>query len=492
MQLSNLLASLDHVHATGDPEVDISGVAYHSQAVKPGDLFVAIRGVRSDGHAFLREAVARGAQAVVVEEGLPGDVAIPVVVVPDARKALADISSSFFGNPSRQMTLVGITGTNGKTTTSYLVESILKATGRMVGVVGTVNYRMADTQLPAATTTPQSYDLQRLLRAMVDTGVTHAVIEVSSHALHQERVRGCGFDVGIFTNVSPEHLDYHADMEEYFRAKCHLFHEILPRSGKNSIAVLNIDDPRLRSLLDALPSQQLLTYGLKRGDIRTLDREVSLYGLRATIETPAGVVTIHSPLIGEYNLYNIMAAAAACLALNVPLAAVQHGIEEVTHVPGRMERIGSGTPVILVDYAHTPDALEKALTAVRALIQGRLLVVFGCGGDRDRTKRPRMGQLGTELADIAIITSDNPRSEDPLHIIEDILSGINGDASGHYHIIPDRREAIQRAVAMATHDDVVLIAGKGHEDYQIIGDRRDHFDDREEAHKALASIGAMV
>ena len=467
----------------------IEDVSYHSNQVKKGDLFVAMPGTKRDGHHYIAESITRGARAIIVEHLPPEPLDVPVVAVADARKALAQISAEYFAHPSRELRLVGITGTNGKTTTSYVVESILRAAGRAVGVIGTINYRIKEKKRPAPTTTPQSYDLQRLLREMIADGVQDVVMEVSSHALDQGRVRECHFDVGVFTNLSPEHLDYHADMDRYFAAKKRFFQEILVETEKDPWAIINLDDPLLREFQKALPPLKGMTYGLDRGDVRASKRDVTLQGIQAILTTPAGTVNIQTPLIGEYNLYNIMAATAVGISLGINPDVIQQGIEALVQVPGRMERVGAGNPWILVDYAHTPDALEKTLKEIKRLTTGKVVVVFGCGGDRDTSKRAPMGRIAAQWSDLAIITSDNPRTEEPLKIIEEIEKGAGEISTQDYHVIPDRREAIKRAVALAGPRDIVLITGKGHEDYQIIGEERFPFDDREEARKALAQRG---
>jgi UDP-N-acetylmuramoyl-L-alanyl-D-glutamate--2,6-diaminopimelate ligase len=480
---------VDVIESRGDMDIEIGDISYHSHEVKEGDLFVAIRGAKHDGHHFIEETITGGAQAIIVEQMPPQLLDVPVVWVKDTHKALAQISAEFFSHPSRKITLVGITGTNGKTTTSYVIESILKAAGREVGVIGTINYRIRGKERPAPTTTPQSYDLQRLLSEMISDGINDVVMEVSSHALDQERVRGCHFDVGIFTNISPEHLDYHEDMDRYFAAKKRFFQEILVETEKDPWTIINVDDPLLKDFQKELPPLRAMTYGLDRGEVRASNREVSLEGIRATLTTPAGALKIRTSLIGEYNLYNIMAATAVGISLGITPEAIKKGIETLSRVPGRMERVGTGNPWILVDYAHTPDALEKTMKEIKGLAMGKVFVVFGCGGDRDRTKRAPMGRIAAQWSDLAIITSDNPRTEDPLNIIEEIERGASEISSLRYRIIPDRREAIKQAIALAEPHDIVLITGKGHEDYQIIGDKRFPFDDREEARKALAQRG---
>ncbi len=489
MQLAKLIRSLDVIETRGEMDLEVVGISYHSHRVKKGDLFVAIKGSESDGHHFIKEVIKKRGGAIVAERIPAYPINIPLVLVRDTRKALALISAEFFHHPSREIKMVGITGTNGKTTTSYLIESVLKSAERRVGVIGTINYRLGGKEYPASTTTPQSYDLQRLLREMVRDGIKYVVIEVSSHALDQERVRGCHFDVGVFTNISPEHLDYHGDMNRYFDAKKRLFQEILPEAGKDPWAIVNLDDPLLREFRKELPHLRAMNYGLTQGEVRTLHKEVSLKGTKAVLSTPTGPLEIKTPLIGEHNLYNIMAATAVGTSLGVPSEVIRQGIGALSRIPGRMERVGEGSPWVLVDYAHTPDAIEKAIMGVKRFAKGKLLIVFGCGGDRDRSKRPLMGRIGAQLADLAIITSDNPRTEDPLKIIAEIEEGAREVSPRRYLVIPDRREAINQAISLAGPQDLVLITGKGHENYQIVGDEMLSFDDREVAQKALEQRG---
>jgi UDP-N-acetylmuramoyl-L-alanyl-D-glutamate--2,6-diaminopimelate ligase len=487
MLLAKLIRSLDVLEQGGKIDVEIGDISYHSKQIKKGDLFVAIKGAKSDGHQFIEEVIRGGACAIIVEQSSPYPVDVPVVVVRDSRKALARISAEFFGQPSQELKMVGITGTNGKTTTSYLIESILQKAEKRVGTIGTINYRFEGKELPAPTTTPQSYDLQRLLREMRARGAEYVVMEVSSHALDQERVRGCHFDVGVFTNLSPEHLDYHVDIERYFKAKKRFFKEILNEAfNKDPWIVFNVDDPLLREFKNELPPLRVMTYGFKSGDIQVVNKEVSLVGIHAVLYTPAGLCEISSSLTGDHNVYNIMTAIAVGIALEIPLETIELGIQTLTQVPGRMERVGDGSPLVIIDYAHTPDALEKAITGMKRLTKGRLFVVFGCGGDRDKSKRPLMGRIGAKWSDVAIITSDNPRTEDPYKIIEAIEEGAREISPRRYMVIADRREAIKRAISLADPHDVVLIAGKGHENYQIVGEERLPFDDREEAQRALA------
>ena len=503
MLLKDLLSFLPQREIRGDAGVEVKGLAYHSAAVQEGFLFAAIRGMRDDGSKYVEDALTRGARVLLLDR--PLEVRGPVqVVVPDVREALARLASAFYGNPSSSLTLIGITGTNGKTTTSYLLESILEEDGKKVGVMGTVNYRFLAKVFPAPTTTPESLDLQRNLQTMREGGVTHALLEVSSHALDLQRVRGCDFDVALFTNLTRDHLDYHRSMDEYFRAKQLLFTQCLQESKKEKrFAVVNADDPKSEELI-RMTCGTVFRYGLERkGDLWARSYEEGPEGLKFHFITPRGSLEGESPLIGRHNLYNLLAAVGAAEVLKVSHRAVLAGIAGTARIPGRLERIPGGDGVhVFVDYAHTPDALERALETLQKTRGGRLIVVFGCGGDRDRGKRPEMGKVASAGSDLAVITSDNPRTEEPLGIVEEIEKGVDpqrrkrykapllssGWEAPGYLVIPDRREAIRAAIGAARGGDIVLIAGKGHEDYQILGMEKVPFDDREEAEEALARI----
>jgi UDP-N-acetylmuramoyl-L-alanyl-D-glutamate--2,6-diaminopimelate ligase len=498
MNLGQILKGLSHFELRGDPALEIAGLAYDSRQVKPGDLFVAVRGHHSDGHGFIEKAVEKGAVAVAVEALTDGEAKFATVLVPDSRRALSQLALAFYANPFKHVTLIGVTGTNGKTTTTYLLESIVRAAGGKPGVLGTVNYRYSDKKVPAPVTTPESLDLIRLSREMVDHGVTHLVMEVSSHALDQGRTQDCPFNVAVFTNLSRDHLDYHKTMDEYFAAKSRLFKELRPDpSGRTPRAVINLDDPRGTELV-AVTGAKVFTYGLGKECLISADAiQMDRNGLTFRLRTPAGEGVLRSSLIGDFNVYNILAAAGAGLALGLPFEAVVRGIEALKSVPGRLERVENRKGLTLVvDYSHTPDALLKAMTSLKPYVKGRLITVFGCGGDRDRGKRYDMGRLAGEHSDVAFITSDNPRSEDPLSIVKDIEKGMldsglsKGGGNAHpgrgYYLEVDRGQAIRKAVAMAAEADVVLIAGKGHEDYQIIGSVRRPFSDQEEAARAAS------
>ena len=486
MKLKELLKSLKSYKIQGSEDTEIFDVQYDSRKVGKGALFIAIKGEKADGNLFVEQAVEKGAVAVVTDSSeLVFRISATAIYVQNAREALARISAAFYDQPAAKLKLVGITGTNGKTTTSYLVESVLSEGGLNPGVVGTINYRYAGKMFPAPNTTPESLDLQRLLNDMVESSVKAAVMEVSSHALSQERVGGCLFDVAVFTNLTQDHLDYHITMERYFEAKARLFTDFIDE-GKT--AVINMDDPKGKDLSKRALGR-VIGYGIKGRGIETniypKDIKLGVEGIEGTLATPSGEIKIKSSLIGEFNLYNIMAAAGAGVGLGLPVDVIERGITALKNVPGRLERVDAGQPfTILVDYAHTPDALERVLSTIRGLTDKRIITLFGCGGDRDRGKRPIMGRIAAEYSDIVIVTSDNPRTEEPLKIIEDITSVVSGQWSG-IRVIPDRREAIMEAIKEAREGDVVLLAGKGHEDYQIIGTEKIHFDDREEAIKAL-------
>lgn len=478
----------------------VSGVSYDSRTVRPGDLFVAIRGTRQDGSRFIEDSLKRGAAAVVAETAPSATLPVPFVRVADSRKALARISAAYFDHPARGMCLIGVTGTNGKTTTTLILESILKAHGGSVGILGTLAYRWAGEEHKAPRTTPESLDLQRLFHDMRRDGVTHVVMEVSSHALALHRVEGCVFNAGVFTNLSQDHLDFHSGMEDYFEAKERLFREHL-REGENAFpSVVNSDDPYGKRLAETgLPA--LWTYSLKPegGRVWVRDALLTPAGLKAEVVGPTGVFAVGSPLVGRLNLYNVMAAVTTALALGVPQEAIAEGVAALNQVDGRLQRVpvpaSCGFDVI-VDYAHTPDAMEKSLGCVKEMTRGRLLAVFGCGGDRDRAKRPIMGRVAAELADLVILTSDNPRSEEPAAIIREIEAGVLGvdipyvNGSGvlaerGYTIEADRRRAIEKALSWARPGDVVFVGGKGHETYQIIGLETLAFDDRKVVVEAL-------
>ena len=493
MWLYELIEELEEFDIIGDLKQKILGISYDSRKVRPKDLFVAIKGTYLDGHDYIADAIQRGAVAILTErymENLKKDIC--QIVVRDSRDALGKVSSCFYGMPQKDMTFIGITGTNGKTTTAYLIESILKRAGKRVGVVGTIEYRYGNRHLKAPVTTPESLDLIKMLSEMKRDGVTHIVMEVSSHALSQKRVDTIPFSVGIFTNLSHDHLDYHQSMERYFQAKRRLFDILLPKSG--GVAIVNVDDPKGRRLSRSLYTKRLC-YGINtKEDIWANDLISDIEGIRGKISYNGKDTTFRSPLLGRFNVYNILAAWAASLSLGIDQTEISGGIEALSEVPGRMQKIVApdGTTVI-IDYAHSPDALKNVILSIREFSKGRLITVFGCGGERDRKKRPEMGLIAASMSDILIITSDNPRSEDPLRIIEEIKVGVErsgmdkfeDDKSGGYLVIPERKYAIKRAIALSKSRDIILIAGKGHEEYQIIKGEKIPFSDIEEAKVAL-------
>jgi UDP-N-acetylmuramoyl-L-alanyl-D-glutamate--2,6-diaminopimelate ligase len=465
----------------------VTGIAYDSRQVSAGGVFVALRGQKTDGLAFARAAIARGAIAVIAEAPAPADCRVPWIQIADARLALAALSASYFGRPSEKLQLVGITGTNGKTTTSYVVQSIFESADIRSGRIGTVGYRVGNREFEAARTTPEAPELHRMLRDMVAQGCGACVMEVSSHALALRRADHLRFAAGIFTNLTRDHLDFHRDMEDYFTAKRRLF-ELLPRDG---VGVVNLDDPRGRAL-SAVPARTV-TYAIDAAaDVRPGPLTFTLDGLSFEVQTPRGTLQIKSALVGRPNAYNILAAVATAIALDIPATAIEQGVAALAHVPGRFQVVSDSVDDVrvVVDYAHTDDALKNLLETARPLAVGRVITLFGCGGDRDRTKRPLMGAVAARLSDLVILTSDNPRSENPDQIIDEIKRGIvmpaERSAQSTPHLaIADRRQAIERAVQEARAGDLVLIAGKGHEKYQEVGDKVLPFDDVEVARAAL-------
>jgi UDP-N-acetylmuramoyl-L-alanyl-D-glutamate--2,6-diaminopimelate ligase len=483
MKLRDLLEGVTVRSTQGNLDAEITAVVGDSRLAVRGSLFVAIRGMQQDGAKFVDSAVEKGAIAVVSDHPLAARRSPQAwVEVADARAALALIAANFYGHPADKLTLVGVTGTSGKTTTTKMLESIFDAAGEPVGLIGTIEYRAGEERLVADRTTPDAVVLQQWFAKMVDAGVKHAVMEVSSHALALKRTHGIQFAAAVFTNLSQDHFDFHKDFEHYFAAKKTLFDQI---DRKRRTAVVNIDDEYGRRLAGEL-KKAVISFGRSpKADIRPADKfSIDVRGLRGRVHTPAGDIRVESRLLGLPNLYNWMAAIGAAVAVGIPRKAIEAGIRDLATVRGRFEYVESaGGPTVIVDYAHKPDALEKLLHAVRDLAaKKRLVLVFGCGGDRDKDKRPKMGAIAGRLADFTVLTSDNPRSENPDFIIDEIEKGIRG---GNYIRMTDRREAIARTIDEASDDDVIVIAGKGHESYQVVGDQIIHFDDREEAEFAL-------
>ena len=485
--MSLLLDALEDKRTSGTLPSAVRGVTADSRRVDGGDCFVAVPGFKQDARRFIPDAVARGAAVVVTEgEPVPG-VAAPQIVVPSARRALAALAGAWYGHPSRGLTLVGITGTNGKTTTSYLIDALLKASGAATGIIGTIQYVVGTQVREASQTTPEALDIEEMLAAMRAQGVRGVAMEVSSHALALSRVDGLAFDVAVFTNLTQDHLDFHGTLDEYRRAKRRLF-ELLAHSPKaHRTAVVNTDDPSGTAMVAGL-DVDVVSFGLREGArVRAVDYTSSLDGIRMTAQTPAGRVDIRSPLIGEHNVMNLLGALGVGVALRQAPDAIARALGAVGAVPGRFEQVRAGQPfLVVVDYAHTPDALERVLATARKITSGRLAVVFGCGGDRDRGKRPLMGEIAARLADRIWVTSDNPRSENPQAIIDEVVAGVPAAAPPRHATIADRRHAIRDALRWAAPGDTVILAGKGHETYQIVGADVLPFDDREIARQILA------
>ena len=493
MPVSALLDALPDRRVVGVLPHGVRGIADDSRLVQPGDCFVAVPGFKADARRFVAQAMERGASLIVTEGEAPPAAGITTVLVPSARAALGRLADGFYGHPSRDLTLVGITGTNGKTTTSYLVEALLQARGFRTGVIGTIQYVLGDERRPAGQTTPEALALHSMLARMRDHGVRGVAMEVSSHALALARVDELTFDVAMFTNLTQDHLDFHGTFDAYRAAKRRLF-ELLARSSKpHRTAVVNADDPSGADMTRDLPLT-VLTFGLgERADVRALQHASSLDGIRLIARTPRGRLELTSPLIGEHNVMNLLGAVSTGIALGLDDETVARTLGAVGAVPGRFERVHAGQPfLVVVDYAHSPDALERVLVTARKLTSGRLGVVFGCGGDRDRGKRPIMGEIAARLADRVWITSDNPRSESPGAIIDEIIAGVRRVAGteARWTADADRRGAIARALGWAEAGDTVVIAGKGHETYQIVGPDVLSFDDREIARAILSERAA--
>ncbi|RKY00540.1 MAG: UDP-N-acetylmuramoyl-L-alanyl-D-glutamate--2,6-diaminopimelate ligase [Spirochaetes bacterium] len=505
MMLKDLLKEIAEKKIYGNSNIEITDITSDSRKVKDGSLFVAIKGTNENGHNYIHDAIKKGARALVVEnfETISADYSLPIVIVPNSRHALGKLASALNGFPSEFMRLAAVTGTNGKTTITYLMESMIKSANYQSGVIGTISYRYKDKDIPATTTTPGADEIQKLLKKMLNEGITHVVMEVSSHALHQDRVLGCHFDVAIFTNLTAEHLDYHKDEEEYFKSKAKLFLNYMNgNKKKKKLAIINCDDPKGREILEMI-KVDALKYGLNfKEDIFFSDIKLSIDGIKGTLNLPKEKIIVDSSLIGEFNALNIMAAVGGAIGMGLSKDAMEKGIKRLKGVPGRLERIDNHLGAyIFVDYAHTSDSLLKVTTTLKRLINGRLITLFGCGGDRDRKKRPIMGKIAVKNSNLTIITSDNPRNEDPKKIISEIEEGIKEEdvekvdakefistTNNGYLTEVDRRKAIEIALKSVRPSDCLLIAGKGHENYQIIGNKRIPFDDRKVVKEILEEM----
>lgn len=484
MRLTELLeeSGLQVSACKGDAE--ITSVQADSRRCTPNSCFVAVQGSARDGHDFIRLALSAGAAAIVCENSsrLPADGSIPHAVVRDSHEALGRLAQGLKGFPGRKLTCIGVTGTNGKTTVTHLIRSILSDAGHRTALVGTISYETGRRSISAGMTTPDAVELAEMMGEMVDSGVTHLVMEVSSHALDQRRTAGVEFDVGVFTNLSGDHLDYHHTMDEYLAAKMRLFESLTP----TATAIINRDDPRAE-LVASSTAAKVHWYGLGplseiQGRIERIDAEGTVFDLITSEER----LSVHTPLTGRHNVFNCLAAAGASQVLGVDLKHIAKSLQAVDRIAGRLERVPTtGGYQVFVDYAHTDDALRNVISSLRPITRGRVIVVFGCGGDRDKTKRPRMGRIAQDLADHIVITSDNPRTENPQQIIEDILTGLDVTGLAKSAVEPDRRKAIHQGIELARDGDVVLIAGKGHESYQVVGGRKKHFDDVEVAEECI-------
>lgn len=478
--LESLISGIEVADTLGNLNREIKHIACDSRKVQEGGLFVAVPGSEYDGTTFIKEALRKGAVAIIAQSPLKSlsltieeKNNVAALRVKDSRKTLSKISANYYSRPFDDLNLTGITGTNGKTTLTYVLEALSKAEGRHAGVIGTIDCHYGETVIPAAMTTPESLDLNRNIRQMADAGVSDCFLEVSSHALSQNRVYEMNFDAGIFTNLSRDHLDFHGDMEKYKNAKAKLF-----RQNKVKVPIINIDDPAGKEFAEELKADAVTTGINNSADFSAENISLNIAGSRFVLKTPRGSIHIHTNLLGGHNIYNLLSAAAYASTQGMALEKIQQAFQNIPAIPGRFESINMGQNfIVLVDYAHTEDALCKSIIAAKALAKGKVVVVFGCGGDRDKGKRKGMGRVAFKNASFTVITSDNPRTEDPEKIIDDIRAGI--PSSGPHIAITDRKEAIGYAINSAEKNDLVLIAGKGHEDYQILGAKKVHFDDRE-------------
>jgi len=480
MTLKELLESIDTLDVSGETSSEITGIAYDSRRTAPGSLFVALHGERADGAAYIEDAMQRGAVAIISQTPCASGGSFPCIQVADARLALAKLAAAFYGHPADRLCTVGITGTNGKTTVSSMLREIFKAAGRRPGLLGTVRYEIGDRVIPAARTTPESADLQAMFMQMERAGCDSAVMEVSSHALAQHRVQGILYDAAVFTNLTQDHLDYHGTLEEYFNVKARLFNQV------RRFAVINGDDPWGKRLLNEKKFLAgRISYGFQEGlDVRGLNPVTDTKGSRMRVQSPWGEVEVGLQLIGRFNLYNALAAFAAAAALGIPVETIVKALAGMQCVPGRLEAVENNKGRrVFVDYAHTDDALLNVLETLREITPGKLIVVFGCGGNRDKGKRPLMGKVAARLADYSIITNDNPRNEIPEKIAADIAGGF--DSERKYEIVLDRKAAIARGLELIGKKDVLLVAGKGHEAYQEFNGTIFPFDDREAVREAL-------
>lgn len=492
IRIADLIYQTTYKHIVGSQDISIAGLSYDSREVEAGHLFFCLPGAKADGHDYARQAVQQGAVALVVERELPIS-GVTQIIVEDSRQAMAALAVHFYGNPSHQLRVIGVTGTNGKTTTTHLIKAILEEAGHGVGLIGTIHTLIGTQSLPVKNTTPDSLDLQRLLRDMVEAQLGYVVMEVSSHALAMGRVAGCEYDTAVFTNLTQDHLDYHITFDQYAAAKAILFEQLgraAQKSGRKT-AIINADDA-YGTYMTQHTTAPVVSYGIKiEAGLYARDVKVTARGTSFTVVTPVGEIPLQLKITGMFNVYNVLAAIGAAMAEGIALSTIQQALEKFTSVAGRFELVDEGQNfAVVVDYAHTPDGLENILQTAKAFAQGKIIVVFGCGGDRDRTKRPIMGALAARYADYVVVTSDNPRSEEPESILREIEVGVKeaGLSSAQYCMITDRKAAIREALTLAKAEDIILIAGKGHETYQILKDRTIPFDDREVAREILKEM----
>ncbi len=487
MLLSKLVKLLEEYKTKNFEDVEVCGLSYNSLTTKQGDIFICIRGEAVDGHKYAKSAVEKGAVALFCEEELPIDV--PQIIVEDTKRTMANIASAFYNEPSKDINLIGVTGTNGKTTVTHLLQKILEENNEKCALIGTLGYKLSsnDEYKDAKHTTPQPPELQRDLRLMADSSINNVVMEVSSHSLEQKRIGCCNFNGAVFTNLTQDHLDYHITMRNYFKAKAILFEGL----EEGAFAVINADDEYAKDFIGVVPTNvKVLTYGVKKeADVKAVDIDFSVDGAKLTVEFNGRAEKMNLHLNGMFSVYNALAAFATALAIGIDYKVIINSLEKTKSVAGRFE-IVSKKPLVIVDYAHTPDGLENVLKAARELTPAtsNLICLFGCGGDRDTTKRPKMGKIADELSDKVVISSDNPRSEDPQLIISDIMTGIKTVNTQRIFVEPDRGEAIKFLKTISSEEDVIVIAGKGHEDYQILKNETIHFDDREEARKVFIGV----
>lgn len=487
MKISKLWDFIEVLDVKGDPEAEVTGVSYDSREVKPGHLFVCVEGFNWDGHDFAEQALQNGARVLMVQREIPvAGPGVTVIRVKDSRKAMAAVGHVFYDFPSQKLKVIGVTGTNGKTTTTYLIKSVLESAGHSVGLMGTIAIRIGDKEIPALRTTPESLDLHRLFAEMVEDGIEYAVMEVSSHSLDLDRVGYVDFDYGIFTNLTRDHLDFHGNMKNYLDAKIKLF------KSTDKFNVINADDPSSDTILERIKNSPTpaVTYGIKtRADFSARDIQLDPTGVKYNLAWKGKNIPIEVRIPGIISVYNSLAAAAALLCEGISPEHVQRGLKEVEGVRGRSETIDTGKGFsVIIDYAHTPDGLENILSTIRGYAKGRIITLFGCGGNRDREKRPMMGEIAGRLSDFVIITSDNPRKEEPHQIIDEILPGVEKTGCSYICIV-DRREAIEYALEMAGKDDIVVLAGKGHETYQELEDYKIEFDERKIVAGILERMG---